>query len=139
VEHITRRVRSAIPGAVEAIRDLHARGYPLHTASNKPSWELAGYLEGMGVRPCFGHLYGTDLVDAPKSGAAFYTRICANAGVAPAEALVVDDNPLVLTWAAAAGARTVLIGSPTDIYPPSDLVLPTLAALPSALAALDGP
>jgi hypothetical protein len=38
-------------------------------------------------------------------------RIFADAGVAPAEALVVDDNPLALRWAAEAGARTVFVGS----------------------------
>src|SRR5262249_14713567 len=47
-EYVTRRVRAAFPGAVEAIRALHARGHRLNTASNEISWELAGYLEGMG-------------------------------------------------------------------------------------------
>src|SRR3954447_818584 len=52
--YVTRRVRSAFPGAVDAIRILHTRGYTLHTASGEASSDLAGYLEGMEVRECFG-------------------------------------------------------------------------------------
>ncbi len=90
---IIRRVRAAIPGAVEAIRTLHTHGYTLHTASGASSDDLAANLEGMGVRDCFGRLYGPDLIDTFKVGPEFYTRLLADASVAPAEALVVDDNP----------------------------------------------
>jgi HAD superfamily hydrolase (TIGR01509 family) len=108
-DFITRRVRSAYPGAVDAIRELHARGTVLYTASGEYSGDLAGYLEGMGVRHCFQRLYGPDLVNRLKEGPAYYTRIFADAGVAPAEAMVVDDKSLPLTWAAQAGARTVRV------------------------------
>ncbi len=46
---IISRVRSAFPGAAEAIRLLHERGYILHTASGESSTDLAGYIGGMGV------------------------------------------------------------------------------------------
>lgn len=62
--YVTRRVHAAIPGAVPAIRALHRRGYALHTASGEFAADLEGYLDGMGVRPCFGTLYGCDLVGA---------------------------------------------------------------------------
>jgi hypothetical protein len=51
---ITQRVDAASPGAVEAIRLLHARGYTLCTASGESSTQPAGYLSGMGVRSRFG-------------------------------------------------------------------------------------
>jgi len=51
--YVTRRVRAVYPGAVGAIRRLHAAGYALCTASGEPSWELDGYLTGMRVRGCF--------------------------------------------------------------------------------------
>ena len=107
------RVNSAFPGAAGAIRALHARGYRLHTASGERSTELHGYLTGMGVRDCFGRLYGPDLVRTLKEGPAYYARILADAGVNPARALVVDDTPRSLRWAAEAGARTLLVGQPT--------------------------
>jgi len=46
-------VRAVYPGAVGAIRRLHATGYALRPASGEPSWELDGYLTGMRVRGCF--------------------------------------------------------------------------------------
>src|SRR5262249_24311232 len=49
-EYVIPRVRSAYPGAAEAIRTLADRGYEIHTASGEYSVELAGHLEGMGVR-----------------------------------------------------------------------------------------
>jgi len=65
---VTRRVHAAFPGAVDAIRLLHAKGCRLHTASGEHSDELAGYLDAMGVRDLFGRLYGPDLVDIPLNG-----------------------------------------------------------------------
>ncbi|MCA1648682.1 MAG: hypothetical protein LC797_25545 [Chloroflexi bacterium] len=50
---VTRRVRAAYPGVVQEIRRLHAAGYVLRTASGERSWELEGYLIGMGVHGCF--------------------------------------------------------------------------------------
>lgn len=107
--YITLRVRSAFPGAVEAIRALHARGYELHTASGEPSFHLNGYLTGMGVRACFGQLYGTDLINTLKATPAYYERLFADIGIAPRDALIVDDSPGPLAWARDCGALTVLV------------------------------
>jgi phosphoglycolate phosphatase-like HAD superfamily hydrolase len=106
--YVTRRVRAAFPGAVGAIRRLHAAGYTLWTASGEPSWELDGYLTGMRVRGLFVDLYGPDRVGAAKASPRYYERVFAHAGVAPGDALVVDDSELALGWAAEVGARTVL-------------------------------
>ena len=135
--YVTRRVRSAYPGVVEAIRHLHARGYLLHTASGECSAELAGYLEGMGVRHCFQRLYGPDLVNTLKEGIEYYARIFADAGVAPDEALVVEDNPLALRWAAQAGARTVLVDSAGSPEAPAAAVIGSLAELPQVIERLE--
>lgn len=107
-EHVIPRLRTAFPEAPDAIRALHAAGHVLATASGHPSQELVWNLEGMGIRERFaGKLYGPDLVREPKSGPEFYRRIFADAQIAPSEALVVDDAPRAIAWAAAAGARTV--------------------------------
>jgi FMN phosphatase YigB (HAD superfamily) len=105
---VTRRVRAACPGVVQEVRRLHAAGYVLRTASGERSWELEGYLTGMGVRSCFVALYGVDLVDTAKASQLFYERIFVHAGVPPDGALVVDDSERALDWAADLGARTVL-------------------------------
>jgi HAD superfamily hydrolase (TIGR01509 family) len=133
--YITPRVRAAFPCAVAAIRLLHERGHVLHTASGEASEDLDGYLQGMGVRDCFGRLYGPDLVDTFKDGPRFYERVFADAGVEPRDALVVDDNARVVAWVVETGARAVLIGA----MPPGESTIPcldSLAELPSLIERL---
>jgi phosphoglycolate phosphatase-like HAD superfamily hydrolase len=108
---IIARIKSGFPGAAEAARDLHSRGYALHTSSGSSSRSMHFYLETMDARPYFSRLYGPDLVDTFKAGPLFYERIFADSAVAPAEALVLDDNPEVIGWASEVGARTLLVGS----------------------------
>jgi FMN phosphatase YigB (HAD superfamily) len=83
----------------------------LFTASGEHSLELDGYLTGMDVRQCFSTLYGPDLIHTSKTSPRYYERIFAQVGIAPREALVVDDTETVLDWAADIGARTVLCRS----------------------------
>jgi len=130
---ITFRIQAALPGAAEAIHLLHRQGYALHTASGSCSLELAGSLEGMGVRHCFGHLYGADLINTFKAGPAYYARLFADAGVQPGEALVVDDSADATGWAAQLGARTVLIGSRPHPGTGTTARLESLAELPTFL------
>ncbi|MGH2461930.1 MAG: HAD family hydrolase [Chloroflexota bacterium] len=129
---VTRRVRSTYPGVVEAIRTLHAAGYCLHTASGEHSLDLAGYLEGMGVRDCLGTLYGPDLVHAVKDSPAYYPRIFTHADLDPRQALVVDDSEAALDRAASVGAQTALCG-PKPPRAPRHHYIKTLADLPDVL------
>ncbi len=129
---ITRRVHSAFPGAVDAIRALHQRGYPLYTASAESSTDLAGYLEGMGVRDCFQRLYGPDLINTFKNGPDYYERLFADAGVHPGEALVVDDTPQAIGWARQAGARAILVGQ-ASAGRDGILSITSLAGLPAII------
>ncbi|MBV9229549.1 MAG: HAD-IA family hydrolase [Chloroflexi bacterium] len=131
------RVRAAFPGAVDAIRALHSQGYTLHTASGESSLDLAGYLEGMGVRDCFDRLYGPDLVDTFKGGPEYYERIFADAGVTPGDALVVDDNPGAILWATQAGAQTILVGDAAYTETSAGLRIESLAQLPAAMQKLN--
>jgi len=130
---ITRRIQAALPGAVEAIHLLHRQGYALHTASGSCSLELAGYFEGMGVRRCFGRLYGADLINTFKEGPQYYARLFADAGVQPAEALVVDDSAEATRWAARLGARTVLVSASPHPETGTTPRLESLAELPAFL------
>jgi FMN phosphatase YigB (HAD superfamily) len=124
------RVRSAFPGAADAIRTLHDRGYTLHNASGESSRELAGYLESMGVRHCFGRLYGPDLINHQKAGSAYYTRLLADCGVSPQNALILDDSPMVIPWIAEAGARPLLVNAKDGL---TSTTIPALSHLPAWL------
>jgi HAD superfamily hydrolase (TIGR01509 family) len=131
---ITSSMRAELPGALDAIRALHRAGYTLHTASGSASDQVAGCLEGMGVRPCFGRLYGADLLNTFKDGPQFYAHLFADASVPPNEALVVDDNADALAWAAQLGARTVQVGATPE--PKRAAHIGSLAQLPELLERL---
>lgn len=132
--YVIPRIRAAFPGAVDAIRELRAQGYTLSTASGGSSLDLDGYLSGMGVRALFmSRLYGPDLVHTPKDGPQFYERIFADAGVEPAAALVVDDLPRAVQWAAQVGATAVLVSSDQHSATKARAVIRSLAELPSLM------
>lgn len=105
--YVTPRVRSAFPGAVEAIRKLKDQGYTLHTASGEASYDLCGHHQGEPAVPRPGA--GTRWARAPRGA----------------------DSPRHLDRAAALGAQTVLIGSTPH---PRHPTIPALAELPAGLA-----
>ena len=103
---VSERLRSEMPGAVEAVRTLVSRGLVLHTASGGLSWELDPYLRGMGIRQHFDRLYGPDLVDRYKNGPHYHAAILADSGTDPMHAAVVDDSAEARGWAGSLGMRS---------------------------------
>lgn len=111
--------------------DPGSNGNHLHTTSGACSTEVAGYLEGMEVRHCFGRLYGADMINTFKEGPEYYKRIFTDVGILPTEALVVDDCPHAIAWAAQTGARTVLISTSSSPENSVTLRIGSLAELPT--------
>ena len=134
---ITCRVQAAFPGAVYTVRTLHRQGYTLHTASGESSLDLAGYLQAMRVRDCFGRLYGPDLIDILKEGPEYYERMFADLGIAPADALVVDDSPRAIEWVRQLGARAVFVGDSSLPRTGTTVHIESLVELPAMLQRLD--
>src|SRR5258708_29192412 len=130
---ITRRIQAAFPRVVDTIRTLHRQSYTLHTASGESSLDLAGYLHAMGVRDCFGRLYGPDLIEVLKEGPEYYERIFADLGIAAAEALVVEDSPRAIEWATQVGARAVLVGDSPLPQTGTTAPMASLVELPAVL------
>ena len=127
---ICERVNAPLPGAIDAVRALRSAGHRLFTSTGQPSWEVAGYLRAMGVRDLFEErTYGSDLVDRWKTSSAFYARILEDAGVAPTDAIAVDDTPRCIAYARRAGMRTFLVSSSGA----DEEVIPSLAALAERL------
>jgi FMN phosphatase YigB (HAD superfamily) len=129
--YIMPRVRAAYPGAVESVK-LLSKAYALYTASGGASYELSYTFSGLGIEGFFHRLYGPDLVNCPKASPEYYRRIFADADVDPAEALVLDDKRLCLSWAQEAGAGAVIrvgAGPQTD----GVAVIASLAELPALL------
>jgi len=134
---ITRRVQAALPGVGDTIRALRRQGYMLHTASGESSLDREGYMQAMGVRDCFGRLYGPDLIDTLKEGPEYYDRIFADLGIAAAEALVVDDSPRATRWATQVGARAALVGDSPLPQTGTTVHIGSLVELPATLQRLD--
>ena len=122
---------------MDTVRTLHRQGYTLHTASGESSLDLAGYLQAMGVRDCFGRLYGPDLIDILKEGPEYYERMFADLGIAPADALVVDDSPRAIEWVRQLGARAVLVGDSSLPRTGTTVHIESLVELPVMLQWLD--
>jgi FMN phosphatase YigB (HAD superfamily) len=108
--YIIPRVGSAFPGAPETVLSLWSDGFTLHMGSAGASRLLAMYLDVMGIRKCFGRLYGPDLIDAFKISPEYYTRILNAENLGPGEALFLDDSPTARGWAREAGCQTLLVG-----------------------------
>jgi phosphoglycolate phosphatase-like HAD superfamily hydrolase len=107
--YVAERADAAIVGAIDAVRALHSAGYTLRMASGTASWELRGILGRMGILDAFSGLYGPDLIDRVKHGAAYYEGVFAHAGVAPEDALVIESDEECCRWAGEAGARAVWV------------------------------
>jgi len=102
---VTERVHADLPGAIGTVRALASRGLTLHSATGEQSWEIDGYLRGMGVRALFDRLYGPDLVDRYKNGPHYYAAILADSQTDPTTAVVVEDNAEARAWAGSVGLR----------------------------------
>jgi len=76
-----------IPGAGRALRELAARGLPLFLATATPLDAIRPILRRRGLEACFDAVYG-----APASKRENLGRLLEQAGLRPAELLVVGDG-----------------------------------------------
>jgi putative hydrolase of the HAD superfamily len=124
------------PGAATAVRELAARGVSLGIVSNTgrtPGLILRQVLERHGLLHHFDVISYSDEVGVRKPDAAIFRTTLARAGVPPAQAVHVGDNP----DADVVGARGV--GMRAAHYtagfrapaPGADLLIPDLALLPA--------
>ena len=106
-EWITLHVRSAYPGVVKTIKLLKKTGITLCTSSGEVSWELKGYLTGMGVLSCFDRFYGPDIINRMKASKSFYQRILYDMQLHPSEVITIDDSSDHLSMASELGITTI--------------------------------
>jgi FMN phosphatase YigB (HAD superfamily) len=109
LRYVRERVGIKVPAIVGRLRALRQRGLVLHVASGDAHEDLVQYLDAIGAREIFDRVYGTDLLNVWKSSAAYYRAVLVDTGVDPATALVVDDSPRAIGWAAECGLRGVLV------------------------------
>ena len=107
IEYVIPKVRSAIPGVIESIKELSARGYILYTAASIVSKEMKLYLEGMGVNQFFVEFYGPDLINTWKSGPYYFPALFSHSCVDPKKSILIDDQPQFLNNALNVGASVI--------------------------------
>lgn len=131
-------------GALKALHALGAGGYKLAVVSNTmrtPGATLRKLLERFGLLGCFAHTAFSDETGVRKPDPAIFLGALEALGAEPATAIHVgDDAVLDVEGARAAGMRVVQVTSASlkalGARRP-DAVVPSLATLPEAIAALD--
>ncbi len=134
--HVRGNSRAVFPQAAEMVRTL-ARDHDLHLATGNPSWLAEPLLEGIGVRDLVGLACGPDLIGVAKVSDAFHRTLFEAVGVAPGDAVVVDDSPGQVANARAAGAATVLVTREPVDGEPADCVVSGPSEVAGAIAALE--
>ncbi len=96
----TPRKTNLIPGAFEVIEIL-AKKYPIYVLTNGFNDIQWVKIEGAGMRHFFQEIITSDIAGHKKPARGFFDYALKSAGVAPEEALMVGDHPLIDIQAAA--------------------------------------
>jgi phosphoglycolate phosphatase len=93
----------AYPGVAEALQSL-SRHHKLAVLTNKPIRPARHICEGLGLAPYFTTIYGGDSFPLKKPDPMGLNALIAEAGVSPAETLMVGDSKVDVLTARNAGA-----------------------------------
>ncbi len=107
-EHVRRQV-DARPGAIELVERLRADGVPLALASNSPRFLVDDALATAGLADAFDVIVTSDDVEHSKPAPDIYLLACERLGVAPQEALALEDSPSGVAAAKAAGLTCIAV------------------------------
>jgi HAD superfamily hydrolase (TIGR01509 family) len=122
-----------LPGAADAVRALAAE-LPLGLASSSTPGLIAAVLRIAGLTDCFRAAVSSQEVPRGKPAPDVYLRALELLGVAPADAVAVEDSGAGIRSAAAAGMRVLAI--PNPVYPPADADLALAAGVRARIAGL---
>ena len=115
-----------LPGALELVAELRGR-VPIGVASNSPRGFVEAVLVGGGFDPDdFDASVSGDELENPKPAPDAYLEICARLGVESAAAVALEDSPLGVASARAAGIFVIGVPSLPEIELDADLVAPSL-------------
>jgi phosphoglycolate phosphatase len=130
------------PGMIEALRTL-GDGRVLAVLTNKPQQPSLRILDGLGMRDFFAEVVGGDTALGRKPNPAGLRAIMSNAGVTPADTVLIGDSPVDLETARQAGTGICLarygFGYRFDgtEFDGTELFVDEPAAIVSALASVD--
>ncbi len=98
----------ARPGAVELVERLRGR-LPLGLASNSPRFLVDAALQSAGFAKAFDAVVSSDDVARHKPAPDLYLLVCERLGVAPADALALEDTASGIAAAKAAGLTCIAV------------------------------
>lgn len=124
-----------LPGVRELIVAAQAQGLALAVASSSPREWVEGYLAALGLRQAFACVRTADDVARTKPDPALFRSAVDGLGVAPAEALAIEDSPNGALAAQLAGLHCVVVPGPLT----RDLPFVPVALRLESLADLDLP
>jgi HAD superfamily hydrolase (TIGR01509 family) len=119
-----------LPGVVAWIEQATSRGMKLAIASSSPQPWVEGHLSRAGLRHHFAQLVTAEQVPRVKPDPALYLRALSVLGVAPGEALAVEDSPHGVAAARAARVKCIAVPGPMTRgcdFRQADLLLGSLA------------
>jgi len=101
----------AMPGAVELVRRLAARRYPLALASGSPMEAIEPTLVRLGIRECFDQVVSSEMVKRGKPHPDVFLKAAELLRAEPAECVVFEDSLVGVQAAAAAGMSCYAVPS----------------------------
>jgi HAD superfamily hydrolase (TIGR01509 family) len=101
-----------LPGVRETVVEAERLGIRLGVASSSSRAWVTGHLERLGLAGFFGCVRCRDDVANAKPDPELYLSVCACIGVAPGEAVALEDSANGIAAAKAAGMRCVAIPNP---------------------------
>lgn len=136
-EYIDANGVDAKPHMQEVLAQIRRRGLSIGLATATPEPRARKYLRMVNAEQYFDAVTCVDMVRHGKPAPDVYLLACARTGVAPGEALAVEDAPSGIRAAHAAGIRTVMV---PDRDQPDDeiraLCHAVVPSLPDVLALL---
>lgn len=112
------------PGAAELLERLRGR-IPVGLASNSPRALVLEALETAGIDG-FDVIVGGDEVRKPKPAAEIYTTACERLGISPRDSVALEDSPVGVAAARAAGLYVIGVPSQPGIALDADMVADSL-------------
>jgi HAD superfamily hydrolase (TIGR01509 family) len=106
------RSLAPMPGVQELLDVMAARGLGLGLASNSHRSSVVQALDGLGIRERFGAIATVEDVAEGKPAPDIYLRALAVLGVPAQEAAAVEDSPIGVAAARAAGMLCIAVPNP---------------------------
>lgn len=120
-----------LPGIVPLLHNLHGRGYRLALVTGNAASAVAGLLPALGVDHLFELTVTADDVACGKPDPEPYLAAAGRLGVSPADCLAVENAPLGIQSAKAAGMRCVALETtlPAGELTAADPIFPDVQSL----------